>query len=363
MDWQSIWNTVSNFFVNGGFAILKLLGALILGLIVIKLVKLIIKRILEKTKIEKLGRQFITQTVVCLLWLMLIIWMLDIIGIPITGVIAAFSAVALAIALALKDSLSSLANGVILIFTKPFKQGDVININNTECIVKELRLFNTIVETYDNRRLIIPNKDMIANTIENLYTNPTRRISIPIKLSYRADVEKFKKVAIETMLSNPLVLTDPAPIIVLEKLDDSTINFDVRCWTLSTTFSDVKNDMIEKLFNELKRNDIPLSYNQLEVRLIDDKVVLPFDKTPLQKRDTNVNPKIDTENDENDIFDFKEIVKKQEEYSKKWSAFREKRKQKAIERQKRKAEKLAKKQNNENKISMVSNEKIIDEEN
>lgn len=351
MDWQEIWNKISEFFVTGGLNLLRLLGVFLIGYIAIALIRKVLKKVLEKTKIDSLGKKFIYKAVTIVLWVALILILCEVIGIPITGFIAALSAIAVAIALALQDTLASLANGVLLLFTKPFKQNDILIIDGESCVVQEVRLFSTVLDTFDNRRLIVPNKELVSKKIENLTTNPIRRMEIKFSVAYDTDIKKLREVVINTMLANPQVLTDPAPELLCIEMADSGVEFKARCWAIAADCDAIKFEVLEQIFNELKRHKISIPYPQLEIRQLTNNPVLPYEETniTIDKNTKRVGKKKNDEVD--DMFYIDEINKKRVEYSKRREEQKkvqaEKRAKKIALKEQKKAEKLALKQQKE----------------
>ncbi len=179
--------------------------------------------------------------------------------------------VALAVALALKDSLASLANGVIIIFTKPFKKGDYVAINGTEGLVQDIRLFNTKILTYDNVEVIIPNSEVLSTDMVNYSSMPLRRVSLEIPLDYSVDTGRVKEIILDCAASYPNVVNLPAPAVVLSEYGDSALKFTVRVWTQNENYFSVQGGLREALFNVLRENGLEIPFNRLEVSLLPDK--------------------------------------------------------------------------------------------
>lgn len=352
MDWSELWNKITDYFATSGLNLLRFVLVFILGYIIIAVIRKIIKKFLIKSKIEKLGRQFLYKTITIALWVVFILILCEIIGIPITGFIAAISALGIAIALALQDTLASLANGIIILFAKPFKENDILKVDNDYCYVHELRLLSTVVDTFDNRRLIIPNKELVGKKIENLTANPIRRVTVEFTVAYDTDIKKLRQVVVDTMLANPRVLTDPAPSLVCIEMGDNGVSFKAWAWTLSPMCDSVEFELREQIFNQLKRNHLSIPYPQLEIRQLTNKVVLPYD---------DVEPKVDPDSkrvgkkqivEDDDMFKIKEIKKRKKDLDKKHEEDKkrkaEKREAKIAEKERKKAEKFEKKQQKNN---------------
>ncbi len=281
-----IWETLRNFgldFVeNTGLAIVRTIAFFILGLIVIKIVQSITRgAALKSSKLDNSAASFIISVITVILYIGLIILLITSLGFSTAGIIAGFSAVALAIALALKDSLGSLANGVIIIFTKPFKKGDYVQINEYDGLVQDIRLFNTKILTYSNEEIIIPNSEILTTKMINYSTMPLRRVSIDVPIPYDCDIAQVKKILLDCVSSYKYTVNTPEPSVILKSYGDSALNFVARCWTPNENYWDTLYDLYEEIFNALKAKGISIPFNRLDVQLVNESVVsvsLPAEK-------------------------------------------------------------------------------------
>lgn len=262
----------TDFVQNTGLAIVRSIAFFVLGLIIVKIVQNILRASTFKSrKLDQSASTFIVSIVTVILYIILIIVVVSSLGFSTAGIIAAFSAVALAVALALKDSLASLANGVIIIFTKPFKKGDHVEINGTDGLVQDIRLFNTKILTYDNIEVIIPNSEILSSDMINYSTMPLRRVVIDVPLPYAVDIATVKEIMLHCASSYANVVNVPAPSVILSEYGDSALKFSVRVWTQNENYSNVNNGLKEELFNVLRLNGIEIPFNRLEVTLLKDE--------------------------------------------------------------------------------------------
>jgi len=299
MDWNNIWNSIKNFFTRNVWNIVIFLAVLILGIIIVKIIINIIKRIFAKSKIEKIAQQFIVTTIKVLLYLVLVLALLSIIGIQITGIVTALSALLLAVGMALESNIANLANGIVIVATKMFKKGDYISVNGVEGSIIDINFLFTTLNTADNKKVTLPNSSIVNNSVVNSGANSKRRVEFTFSVAYETDVEKVKKIVTEVMKSNGKVLLDPEPFCRLKVLNSSSIDFFSHCWCDTEDYWDVYYYIVEKVYNEFKRNNISIPYNQLEVRSRNDKVVMPFAKEALPERVEKVRnnkQKLDLEN-------------------------------------------------------------------
>lgn len=284
MDWNAIWNDIVNFFKTNVWNIVIFFAVLLIGIIVIKIFMNILRRVLKRTKLEPIAVGFICGVLKLVLYLCLVLILLSIIGIEITGILTAVSALLLAVGLALENNIANAANGIIVVSSKMFKKGDYIEVEGKEGNVVEINFLFTTILTSDNKRITIPNSSIINGTVVNYDSSKTRRVDLKFNVSYESDVKKVEKIIKEVMYSNGKVLLDPEPFCRLNALNSSSIEFVAKCWCDSVDYWDVYYDLLEGVFNELKKNKISIPYDQLEIRQRNDKVVYPFDKQPLPKR-------------------------------------------------------------------------------
>mgnify|MGYP001625176811 FL=1 len=307
IDWDAIGQEALNILKTVGINILQVLGVFILGYILIKLVMKVLKKIFAKTKMPSVTSKFLLTLIKFSLYLLLLIAICQIIGIPITGFVAVISAAGLALSLAMQDSLSNLANGVVIISTRPFNEGDYIKIEDVEGTVREIKMLHTIIDTSDNKTISIPNSIVVGSELINFSHNPTRKVSFNFKVDYSTDVDKAKEIIFSVMKSCNKALLDPEPFCALDALGESSITIYANCWCYKDDYYDVYYFVMENVFNEFKRNGIIMPYNQLEVRLRNDKVKLPINETPLKERDEEIAVKPPQK--EEDLDSFEKFVK------------------------------------------------------
>jgi len=290
MDWQTIGDALWGVLTNGGWLVLKLLGVFVLGYIIIRIIKKIVKNLLKKSIMDALAKKFLINTLSFLLYFILVLVLLQTAGVEITGVLTAFAAAGLAVALALQDALASLANGVLLVITKPFKENDAIEINGISGRVKSINFFNTVIDTWDNRRIIIPNKNMIGTQIENTNFHSKRRFSIKFLLNESINFKQVKEIVIKAILSNKNVFVNPYPKFFLKEIDEKGILVEAWGWANSEDCDIVCLEVKETIFNELKRNNVDLENSRVIVHMEERKDEPSYDPTPLPERDLSQEP-------------------------------------------------------------------------
>ena len=302
MDWKAIWNSIVTFFKTNAWNILWFFVILVVGLILIKIVMNLVKKVFSKTKIEKMAQQFICTVLKFVLYLALILILLAQVGVEITGILTACSAVILAVGMALQNSISNVANGIIIISNKMFKKGDYIITGSVEGKVEDINFLFTTLLTNDNKKITLPNSNILNGEVTNLGACATRRVDFLFSVAYETDVELVKKIVTDVMKSDGRVFLDPAPFCRLKILGASSIDFAANCWCDNEDYWDVYYYVIENVYNEFKRNNVSIPYNQLEIRERKDEVKMPVTEAPLPERVEKVRPveedKFDLESDD-----------------------------------------------------------------
>lgn len=188
-------------------------------------------------------------------------------GVQTTSFVAILGAAGLAIGLAMQGTLSNVAAGVMLLFFRPFKVGDYIEGAGIAGTVKSLSLFLTELATPDNVRIIIPNAKLWNEAIKNYSANPTRRIDLAVGISYSDDIDAAMAV-LETMVnSDARILRDPAPMIAVTNLGESSVDLMARVWVNSGDYWNVKFDMNRKMKMDLDAAGISIPFPQRDVHV------------------------------------------------------------------------------------------------
>ncbi len=298
MDWNTIWNAICDFVVNSGPGILLAIVTFFAGMILIKIIIKLLNRWFKKSNLDPTTRGFLNSAIKILLYVLLVLLILQELGIPITGFAAVLTTAGVAVALALKDSLSNVAYGMILVTSRPFKQGDYVKIGNVEGTVRSIEIMATEIISIDNKLITIPNKIVYSSPMINYTGLKKRRMDMYFTVAYNTDIEKVRKVAKAVCHSNGYILTEPAPEVHIHNYDGSNITLFMTCWSVGK-YWDIYYYLMDNMYNELARNGIVANYNQLQVRMRDDSEEITFIKKPLPKR---VEPKA-AEIDDFNLFD------------------------------------------------------------
>jgi len=244
---------------------------LIVGLWLIGLVTRVTRKSMEKTKADKTLIPFMTNLVAWLLKVLLFISVASMVGVATTSFIAVLGAAGLAIGLALQGSLGNFAGGVLILIFKPYNVGDLIESQGHLGVVKELQIFNTILLTPNNKRVIIPNGAVSNGAIVNYSAEGILRVDLVIGIAYESDVPKAKKVLYKVMADHELVLEDPASQVAVSELADSSVNLVVRPWCQAADYWQVYFDITEAAKAGLEASGITIPFPQRDVHIYEQQ--------------------------------------------------------------------------------------------
>ena len=234
-------------------------------------ISILLSKLLEKNRVDQILVKFLENIAYYILLIMVLIAAAGQLGIPTTSFLTVLGAAGLAVALALKSSLSNFASGVILILFRPFTVGDFITAGGASGTVNSVNIFNTVLTTPDNQKVIVPNNSITNGNITNITANPTRRINLVIGIGYEDDLLKAKEVLMEIVKSDERVLSEPAPSVAVSELADSSVNFVVRPWVKREDYWKTLCDLTERIKLTFDREGISIPYPQRDVHLFDEK--------------------------------------------------------------------------------------------
>ena len=227
-----------------------------------------LEKVLSLRQVEATLQRFLGTMLSGILKVMLIISVASMIGIETTSFIAMIGAAGLAIGLALQGSLSNFAGGVLILFFKPFKIGDVIEAQGYLGRIKEIQIFNTIITTMDNEQVIIPNGILSNGPIKNLFIEKTRRVDMTFGISYDDDLLKAKDVIRQLIIGDGRLLEEEhGHEIYVSAHADSSVNLLVRVWCQSDDFWPVYFGMHETVKLAFDQEGITIPYPQRDVHM------------------------------------------------------------------------------------------------
>lgn len=270
MSIEQLQESVRTWFTAYGPRIAGALVLLFVGWIAAGWVGGIARRALTRAKLDETLNKFLSNMARWLVLLLVGLMCLSIFGIETTSFAAAIGAAGITIGLAFQGTLSNVAAGMMLLIFRPFSVGDVVNVAGQTGKINEIGLFTTALDTFDNRRFIIPNGSIFGATIENISFHPRRRADVDVGVSYAADVDRTREVLTEAAKSVPGALEDPEPAIILLGLGDSAVNWSVRVWASAEEFGGVKEGTIRAVKAFLDEAGIEIPYPTMDVNVSQD---------------------------------------------------------------------------------------------
>ena len=260
-------NQVIHWLTIYGLQIVAAIVILVVGIWVSRLLSKLTRRLLEARSVEPTLVAFTGHLVNALLVAFVIIAALNKLGVQTTSLIAVIGAAGLAIGLALQSSLANFAAGVMILVFRPFRAGDVVETAGVIGVVEELHIFTTQMKTGDNKTVFIPNGKIMADNIINYSRKGTRRMDLVIGVGYGEDVRRVKEVLQEILHQDGRILDDPAPMVAVLELADSSVNFAVRPWVSVADYWSVYFDVMEKIKLRLDEEGIEIPFPQRDVHL------------------------------------------------------------------------------------------------
>jgi len=249
---------------------LKVLGAVVIFMVgrwLAGVVSRIVEKALVKAKVDKTIATFTKNLTQIGILVFAVIAALNVAGVPMTQAAVVIGAAGLAVGLALQGSLSNFAAGFLMLIFRPFKVGDFVEAAGVKGVVQEMQIFNTILNTPDNVRVIIPNAQLTGGNILNYTANGTRRVDLVIGVSYEDDIRRAKQVIEGVLAGDERVLQEPAPTVAVSALGDSSVNFVVRPWVKSSDYWDAYFGITAKVKLALDENGISIPYPQRDVHI------------------------------------------------------------------------------------------------
>lgn len=263
--------SIKDYFLSGGVDLVRGITIILAGFMIIRLFIRFLKRNLYKKKnVDKTLPNFIISLVNIALIGILVIYALVLLGVTPDSIVTIFSVFSLGVSLALQDTITSLANGIIIVVTKPFVEGEYVSFSGTEGTVVSISMFNTVLKTFDGMMVTIPNSTITSENVKNYSRLPTRRIDILVPVGYGTDISLLHSVIDGVLATQEKILSEPAPQLVLKDYGDSNLNYSLRVWVSTEIYWDIYFALTEKILLALREANISIDYNQYDVHIKDD---------------------------------------------------------------------------------------------
>ena len=264
---EALLEKAYEFLMVYGLKVVAALAIFIVGRMVIGVLVRLLSRVLKRSNADQTLARFLISLTRIALMTFLFIMVLGALGVQTASFIAILGAAGLAVGFALQGSLSNFASGVMLIVFRPFKTSDYVEAGGTSGSVEQIGIFNTIMKTPDNKKVIVPNSKVAGDTITNYSAMDTRRIDMVFGIGYDDDIKKAKDSLIQIVTTDSRVLKDPAPVVAVLELADSSVNFAVRPWVKTEDYWGVYFDLTEKVKLTFDQQGISIPFPQTDVHL------------------------------------------------------------------------------------------------
>ena len=262
-----IWDLVMDVVTTYGPRLILGIILFFLGLFLIMLLRKFVHRTFEARRLDPTVSGFILSLIGIGLRILLVIMVLGVLGVPTASLGFVIGAASLAIGFAMKNTLANFASGILILILKPFKLGDFIEANGFTGTIREIQMFNTVMTTTDNKRVIIPNSDLSSSSLINFSAESTRRVDVVFGIGYEDDIDHAFSVLEKIVSADERTHKEPAPLIKVVNLGDSSVDINVRVWVDSGNFAIFKMDLLETVKKTFDKEGISFPFPQREVTM------------------------------------------------------------------------------------------------
>lgn len=271
MNWQSIQEGFTDWLMTYGPKLIGAIITLIIGLWMIKIIQKFLIKIMDRSKLDETLKKFLNTVFGVLLKVLLFVVVLSMIGIEMTAFVALIGAIGIAIGFALQGALANLAGGILILIIKPFKIGEFISTGSLMGTVEEVQIVVTKIRSIDNKLVIVPNGQLANSTITNYSRSDKRRLDLTFGIGYDDDLKLAKKTLEEIYSNHPKIHKDPAPIIAVSELGDSSVNFITKAWVDASDYLNLYYELQETVKLKFDELGISIPYPQMDVHVIQEK--------------------------------------------------------------------------------------------
>ena len=266
-DWNQALDLVQSRGLELAINVVTAIAIFYFGRMVVGLAVRGLRKVMEKQGVEKTLETFVTNLARMALLVLVIVAAIGALGVETTSFIAIFGAAGLAVGLALQGSLSNFAAGVLIVMFRPYRVGDFVEAAGISGTVEQVQILTTVLRTGDNKRVIVPNGQIMDSIITNYSANETRRIDLVIGVSYGDDIDKVRTAIRSVVAADERVLGEPETTIAVLQLADSSVNFAVRPWAKTADYWPVLFDLTEALKKRFDAEGISIPFPQQDVHL------------------------------------------------------------------------------------------------
>jgi len=224
--------------------------------------------LLKRTQVPADARSLLLRFLKYLVLVVALLTVSDQLGIDVTSLVAGLGIAGLALSFAAQDTIANIISGVAILIDHPFKQGDWISFGDMHASVSEIRLRTTVLTTFDNETVVVPNKDLAQQHVVNYTLTPRIRVRVPVGIAYKEDIEAARKVMLSVVKDDTRILADPEPLVLVSSLGDSSVNLELRFWTEDSIMKfSLMWEYTEKCKYALDEADIQIPFPHLQLFL------------------------------------------------------------------------------------------------
>lgn len=261
---ERLANSAVSFMINLAIALI----VFYIGRFIIRKIYKVLTAIFSRRHVDKSLATFVLSLVNIVLYFILLVTVIGILGIETTSFLAIFASAGVAIGMALSGTLQNFAGGVLILLLKPYKIGDYIEVQGYAGTVKEIQIFFTVITTYDNKSISIPNGGLSTGSVNNWSREPIRRVSWDVAISYGDNVDDARTAILEMFkVDERIKQTDNPPSVLVANLNSSSVDLTIRAWTDTSLYWPVFYEYLERFYKELPEHGIHFPFPQLDVHL------------------------------------------------------------------------------------------------
>jgi small conductance mechanosensitive channel len=261
---------IEKFVIPSVLGILSAIVVFLAGMWLAGRIRNVFSRMLSRSRLDPILVRFFSDILYWTLLIVVSLAAIDRFGVNVTSVLAVIGAAGLAVALALKDSLSNFAAGVMLIIFRPFTLDDFVEAGGVAGSVEETGLFSTTMLTPDNKRIFVPNSAIFSGTIINYSAKPNRRVDLVVGISYNDDIRKAKSIVEQLFKEDARILEEPEPMVTVASLGDSSVNLNVRPWVKKVNYWGVHSDIQQAIKERFDQEGITIPFPQRDIHVFNE---------------------------------------------------------------------------------------------
>lgn len=267
MPFEDALEFVTKGLLDFGWDILIAVAIYIVGRWIVRYLDRLLERIFTRRDMEVSLAKFIRSFVRTALYVIIIITIVRKLGIDTSSFVALLASTGVAIGMALSGTLQNFAGGIMILLLRPFRIGDYVQTQGVEGSIKEIKLFNTVINTVDNKLITLPNGPIVNNIINNFSAENRRRVDLSVSISYGDDYDVARQALLDMIAADERIEKDPAPFVAIGSLGENAVKITIRVWAKSSDYWGIYHDLNEKIYKELPAKGIHFPFPQIQVHV------------------------------------------------------------------------------------------------